>query len=199
MELIAQVQGVDLGRLQPMSGWEAGAETDTDRGRVSVSLESPFHVRIRLHRVFALSEGWTNDLAAAVGVVGLWNRGGRLREVHARFPFMSCTELAEAFEDGDPAPTKWRQLLTSDWHREEHPLLEGAHAHPELRVCYPDISMGSLMLSRTPFDPDSGLAKITPLPEDRYRVTMLPTRFRREVTSLAEALAVAADCFRSLT
>ncbi|ANP51678.1 hypothetical protein J2Z21_007203 [Streptomyces griseochromogenes] len=201
MEIIALAQGVDLRQLRPVSGGDVGAEMGTGRGKAIVSLhaEDTFRVRICLHGAFAWSEGWTNDLVAAVGVADLWCRGGRLRELHDRFPFMSWDELAQAFEDGDPVATKWRQLLSSDWHLRDRPLHEAAHVHPDLRVFYPDISMGSLMLSRKPFDLESGLVKIMPLSEEHYRVTMWPTAFRRDVTSLNEALDVAVACFRSLS
>ncbi|MBB5926643.1 DUF6193 family natural product biosynthesis protein [Streptomyces echinatus] len=200
MELIALAQGVDLGQLRPLTGQDAGAEMDTHRGKVVVSLreEDMFRVRLCLHPAFAWSEGWTDDLDAAVGVAELWYQGGRLRELHDRFPFMSWDELAQGFEDGDPAAAKWRQLLSSDWHLRDRPLLEAAHAHPDLRVFYPYISMGSLMLSRKPFDLESGLVKIIPFSEDHYRVTMWPAAFRRDMTSLNEALDVAVACFRSL-
>ncbi|MBD0741404.1 DUF6193 family natural product biosynthesis protein [Streptomyces sp. CBMA152] len=111
---------------------------------------------------------------------------------------MSWGELAQAFEDGDPAPAKWRQLLSGDRRPHDRLLLEAAHAHLDLRVFYPDLSMGSLILCRKPFDVESGLVKITPFSEDHCRVTMRPTGFRRDVTSLNEALDVAAACFRSL-
>ncbi|MFI0813678.1 DUF6193 family natural product biosynthesis protein [Streptomyces echinatus] len=200
MELIALAQGVDLGQLRPLTGQDAGAEMDTRRGKVVVSLQAgvTFRVRICPHPAFAWSEGWTEDLVAAVGVAELWCRGGRLRELHDRFPFMSWDELAQAFEDGDPAAAKWRQLLSSDWHLRDRPLLEAAHAHPDLRLFYPDISMRSLMLSRTPFDMESGLVKITPLSDDHYRVIMWPAAFRRDMTTLNEALDVAVACCRSL-
>ncbi|MBD0741403.1 hypothetical protein BG418_07865 [Streptomyces sp. CBMA152] len=69
VELIARAQGVDLGQLRPVSGGDVGVEVDTPRGKVVVSLcaEDAFRVQICLHPVFAWSEGWTNDLVAAVG------------------------------------------------------------------------------------------------------------------------------------
>ncbi|WP_158812305.1 DUF6193 family natural product biosynthesis protein [Streptomyces fulvoviolaceus] len=200
MELVALAQGIDLGQIRAVSGWAAGAEISADRDKVAVVLRpgEGFLVRICLPGVLAWSEGWTDDLAAVVGVADLWRRGGRLRELHDRFPFMSWSELNQAFEDGDPAPTKWRQLLSSEWHLRDRPFLQAAHAHPELRMFYPDISHRSLMLSRNPFDPASDLAKITPLSEGHYRVVGGAVEFRREVTSLTEALEVTAACFRSL-
>ncbi|WP_330334552.1 DUF6193 family natural product biosynthesis protein [Streptomyces sp. NBC_00536] len=200
IERIALAQGFDLGEVRTHSGWDVGAEVSTDRGWVVVSpcAEDSFSVRIRRHRVFVSSEGWTNDLVAAVGVAHLWRRGGSLRELRDRFPFMSWSELAQAFEDGDPTPVKWRQLLSSEWHLPARPLLQAAHAHPDLRKFWPDISHGSLILCRTPFESESGLAKIWPLEEGRYRVTMTPGGFRREVSSLTAALEVTAACFDSL-
>ncbi|MFC9244922.1 hypothetical protein ACFT7S_13060 [Streptomyces sp. NPDC057136] len=177
MEHIARVQGVDLGKVRTVSGWDAGAEVITDRGRVVVSPQpedATFRVRILDSRVSAWSEGWTSDLAAAVGVAGLWRRGGRLRELQDRVPFMSRSELAQAFEDGDPILTKWRQLLSSEWHLRDRLLLQAAHAHRELPAFHPDMSQCSLMLSRKPFDFESGLVKIMPLSGDNYRVTMWP-------------------------
>ncbi|GHG75171.1 DUF6193 family natural product biosynthesis protein [Streptomyces griseocarneus] len=201
MEHIALAQGVDLGDVRAVSGWNAGAEVATDRGEVRVTPQGEgtrFRVSIHGIGVFVWSEGWTNDLVAAVGVAGLWRRGGTLRELHAHFPFMSCSELAQAVEDGDPVPTKWRQLLSSEWCLEKCPFLKAAHAHPELRVFYPDISMGSLILSRRPFDSTSGLVKITPLGAGNYRVgSTWQVESAREVSSLNEALEVAAACFGS--
>lgn len=200
MALIALARGIDLGEPQARSGWDASAEIGTDRGKVVVSprTEGTFQVRI-LHRGFAWSQGWTNDLAEVVEVADLWRRGGLLRELHDRFPFMSWDELAQAFEDGDPAPTKWGQLLSSDWHLPDRPLLQAAHAHSDLRVFYPDISHRSLMLTREPCDLESGLVKITPLSAGHYQVITFPVAFRREVDSLSEALEVAAACCRSLS
>ncbi|MFG2127982.1 DUF6193 family natural product biosynthesis protein [Streptomyces sp. NPDC048751] len=201
MELVASAQGVDLGELRAVSGGGVGAETDTERGRMVVypRERETFHVLLCLHLGFTCSEGWTDDLGAVVGVADLWRRGGLLREVHDRFPFMSWDELAQAFEDGAPAPTKWRQLLSSEWHRRDRPLLEAGHAHPDLRMFYPDISHRSLMLIRKPYDMESGTVKIVPLDDDHYRVTMWPGEVRREVTSLDEALDIAAACCRSLS
>lgn len=201
MESVASAQGVDLGELRAVSGGGVGAEADTERGRVVVypRERETFHVLLCLHLGFTCSEGWTDDLAAVVGVADLWRRGGLLREVHDRFPFMSWDELAQAFEDGDPAPTKWRQLLSSEWHRRDRPLLEAGHAHPDLRMFYPDISHRSLLLIRKPYDMESGTVKIIPLDDDHYRVTMWPGEVRREVTSLDEALDIAAACCRSLS
>ncbi|WP_328875268.1 DUF6193 family natural product biosynthesis protein [Streptomyces sp. NBC_00287] len=204
LEGIAREHGIDLGELRAVSGPDAGAETPAERGTVLVFPRAVdnFHVRIQLRRTFALSEGWTDDLVTVMGVVGLWRQGCRLRELHDRFPFMSWSELAQGFEDGDPVPAKWRELLSSDWHSADRPLLRAAHDHPELRRFYPDISHHSLMLSGNPFEHDleSGLAKITPLSEDEdhYRVSVLPTGVLREVASLTEALEVAAAGFRSL-
>ncbi|MFD7256303.1 DUF6193 family natural product biosynthesis protein [Streptomyces sp. NPDC059874] len=200
IEHIALAQGFDLGEVRPRSGWDAGAEVSTDRGKVAVSpcTEDVFRIEIRRHRGFPSSEGWTNDLVAAVGVANLWHQGGSLRELHDRFPFMSWSELAQAFEDGDPAPVKWRELLSSEWHLRDRWLLQAAHAHPRLRKFWPDMSHRSLMLCRTPCDSESGLVKIWPLEEDRFRVTMTPGGFRREVSSLSAALELAAGCFASL-
>lgn len=198
IERITRAHGVDLGELRTVHGTDAGVEVDADRGAVAVYLrpERTFHVRIALHRVLAWSEGWTDGLVAAVGVADLWRRGARLREVHGRFPFMSWSALAQAFEDGVPAAGKWRELLNGGRHLDDRPILRAGHAHPELRAFYPDMSHGSLMLCRRPFDLESGLAKITPLSEDRYRVSMRPAGFQREVTSLGEALDLAASWFR---
>ncbi|MEU5537832.1 DUF6193 family natural product biosynthesis protein [Streptomyces sp. NPDC020362] len=200
IEHIALAQGFDLGEVRTRSGWDAGAEVSTDRGTVVVSpcAEDSFCIRILRHRGFASSEGWTNDLVAAVGAANLWHQGGSLRELHDRFPFMSWSELAQAFEDGDPVPAKWRELLSSEWHLRDRPFLMAAHAHPQLRGLWPDISHRSLMLCRTPSDLESGLVKIWPLEEDRYRVTMYPGEFWREVSSLSVALEVAAACFASV-
>ncbi|MEJ8646401.1 DUF6193 family natural product biosynthesis protein [Streptomyces sp. MS1.HAVA.3] len=200
IEHIALAQGLDLGEVRTRSGWDAGAEVSTDRGKVVVSLcaEDSFRIQILRHRGFPSSEGWTNDLVAAVGVANLWHQGGSLRELHDRFPFMSWSDLAQAFEDGDPAPAKWSELLSSEWHLRDRPLLQAAHAHPDLCKFWPDISHRSLMLCRTPFDSESGLVKIWPLEEGRYRVTMAPGGFWREVSSLSTALEVAAACFVSL-
>ncbi|MEU8034581.1 DUF6193 family natural product biosynthesis protein [Streptomyces sp. NPDC049099] len=128
-------------------------------------------------------------------VANLWHQGGSPRELRDRFPFMSWSELAQAFEDGDPAPAKWRELLSSEWHLPDRPFLKAAHAHPQLRRFWPDISHRSLTLCRTPFDLESGLVKIWPLGEGRYRVTMCPGEFWREVSSLSTALEIAAACF----
>ncbi|MES5817269.1 DUF6193 family natural product biosynthesis protein [Streptomyces sp. RG80] len=198
LERIARAEGVDLGRIRAVAGQYTGAEVDAERGAVFVypRPERTFQVRIALHRVFAWSEGWTDDLVATVRVADLWRRGARLRELNERFPFMSWSALAQGFEDGDPAAAKWRELLGSDWHLPDRPLLSAGHAHPELRAFYPDMSHGSLMLCRRPFEFESGLAKIMPLDEDRYRVSMLPAGFRREVSSLAVALELAARWFR---
>ncbi|MDN3025084.1 DUF6193 family natural product biosynthesis protein [Streptomyces sp. S.PB5] len=198
IERIAREQGVELGVIRTVSGHDPGAEIDAERGRASVHprAEGQFQVRLWVHTLFVGSEGWSTDLGAVVTVVDLWRRGARLRELHERFPFMSWSALAQGFEDGEPAAAKWRELLASDWHLRDRPLLRAGHAHPELRAFYPDMSHGSLMLCRRPFDLESGLAKIMPFAPDHYRVTMLPAGLRREVTSLDEALELAARWFR---
>ncbi|MCX4706807.1 DUF6193 family natural product biosynthesis protein [Streptomyces sp. NBC_01373] len=203
MEYIALAQGIDLGDVRAVAGMVAGAEVSTDRGEVRVAPQREgTTVRVSIHGIgiFVWSEGWTNDLVAAVGVAGLWRRGSSLRELHAHHPFMSCSELALAFEEGDPAPTKWRQLLCSGWHLERCQFLPAAYAHPELRMFCPDVSMGSLILSRKPFDWAAGLVKITPLEAGHYRVgSTWPVASVHEVSSLHEALEVAAARLRSLS
>lgn len=200
MQLIAMAQGLDLGEVRAVAGSYDDVEAGSGRGPIIVSprTDGMFHVRFQLHRTFPLSEGWTNELVAVVEAAALWRRGCGLRELHEHFPFMSWSELAQAFEDGNPVPTKWGELLSSAWHLSDRPFLQAAHDHPELRLFYPDMSHGSLMLSRKPFDMDSGLVKINPLSGGDYRVTMFPGNFRQEVTSLNEALEIAAACFRPL-
>lgn len=200
MQHIAMTQGLDLGVVRPVAGAYDEVEAVSDRGPIFVSLRTDgmIHVRFMRHRTFPLTSGWTDELAAAVEAAALWRRGCTLRELHERFAFMSWGELEQAFEDGNPVPTKWRQLLSSAWHLSDRPFIQAAHDHPELRHFYPDISHGSLILSRKPFEMDAGLVKVIPLSEADYRVTMFPGEFRREVPSLDEALEVAAACFRSL-
>ncbi len=199
MQLIAVPQGLDLGEVRAVNSSYDDVEVGSARGPILVSrrADGMFHVQFQRHRTFSLSGGWTNDLVAVVEAAAFWRQGCGLRELHERFPFMSWSELAQAFEDGNPVPTKWGQLLSSEWHLGDRPFLQAAHDHPQLRLYYPDISHGSLMLSRKPFDTDAGLVKVMPLSGDAYRVTMIPNTFRQEVPSLSEALEVAAACFRA--
>ncbi|MGY0017857.1 DUF6193 family natural product biosynthesis protein [Streptomyces sp. cg35] len=200
MRHIAMTHGLDLGEVRAVDGSSDDAEAVSDRGPILVSLRTDgmIHVLFQRHRTFPLTSGWTDELVAVVEAAALWRRGCTLRALHERFPFMSWSELEQAFEDGNPVPVKWTQLLASSWHLSDRPFIQAAHDHPELRLFYPDISHGSLILSRKPFEMDAGLAKVTPLSEGDYLVTMFPGGFRREVKTLDAALEVAAACFRSL-
>ncbi|MFF3404150.1 DUF6193 family natural product biosynthesis protein [Streptomyces sp. NPDC002659] len=151
----------------------------------SISIANDVHV---------WTEGGTDDLLSLVGVADAWRRGATLRELHERFPFMSHTELAQEFEDGDPVATQWERLLSHEIFEEKRPLVRAAHAHDRLRVLLPVISHGSLVLSRNPRDRASEGFWIVPLAGGKYRVRSTKLNESERVVASMDA---AIDCVAS--
>jgi hypothetical protein len=196
MSQTARTDSADLGEIRAEPGrWGHGrfttAEVPVHRGTVSVRLgvdERWFSITIA-DDAHVWTTGGTDDLHKLVGVTDAWRRGATLRELHDRFPFMSCTAMAQAYEDGNPVVAKWERLLAHEEYVAERPLLRAAHAEPRLRTLFPVVSYGSLILSRDPYDRTSEEFRIVPRADGGYRVSSTkPSGSEREVASLEEAL-----------
>ncbi|MFF3850603.1 DUF6193 family natural product biosynthesis protein [Streptomyces sp. NPDC002328] len=196
MSHTARTDSVDLGEIRTEPGRRGhgrftAAALPADRGTVSVCLgadERWFSITIA-DDAHVWTTGGTDDLHQLVGVTDAWRRGATLRELHDRFPFMSCTAMAQAYEDGTPVVAQWERLLAHEEYVAERPLLRAAHAEPRLRTLFPVLSHGSLILSRDPYDRTSEEFRIIPRTDGGYRVgSTNPNGSEHEVTSLEEAL-----------
>ncbi|MFF3403785.1 DUF6193 family natural product biosynthesis protein [Streptomyces sp. NPDC002659] len=198
---VARSEGVDLEEIHTEPGrWGHGsfiaAEVRADRGAVSVLLgadERLFSISIA-NDVHVWMAGGTDDLPSLVGVADAWCGGATLREVHDRFPFMSYTALAQAYEDGDPVATQWERLLSDEIFEKKRPLLRAAHTDDRLRKLFPVISHGSLVLSRNPRDRASEEFWIVPLAGGAYRVRSTKQGESERVVASMDA---AIDCVAS--
>ncbi|MFI1397371.1 DUF6193 family natural product biosynthesis protein [Streptomyces sp. NPDC020681] len=198
MSRIAGSDDVALGEIRTTPGrWGHGrfiaADVATDRGAISVRLgvdRRLFSVSIA-NDVHAWAEGSTDDLAQVVRMAGAWRGGATLRELHDGFPFMSYTALAQAYEAGDPVTVQWERLLSREIFEKERPLLRAAHAEDRLRVLFPVVSHGSLVLRRDAQDRASEEFWIVPLAGGAFRVRSTKlSGSEREVASMDAAI----DC-----
>ncbi|MEE1755709.1 DUF6193 family natural product biosynthesis protein [Streptomyces sp. SP18CS02] len=159
----------------------------------------------RCFRMYGLSmgvtliEGATSDARDVIRAGVAWGRGASLREMRRLLPFLRSDELAEAHERGpaDAVALQWRQMLDDAAARWSYPgyrpLLEAAHAVPELRELYPYSSHWRLVLSACTGFPTAVKAVFLPLEDGRYgvRTTLSPETTVGEADTVEDALALA--------
>ncbi|MFD6422271.1 DUF6193 family natural product biosynthesis protein [Streptomyces sp. NPDC060198] len=140
-----------------------------------------------------MATGRTHDLATVAGATGSWAEGVRVRELTARWSFLSTWDLAEAHERGEAVPARWQSMRRyrhrhgTDW----QDLVEATFAEPRLRALSPGSSVGRLTFSRRVTPPIcTDLPSIRPLGEGRFEVRFAGGRVPRAATATA-AVAVA--------
>ncbi|MFE4590024.1 DUF6193 family natural product biosynthesis protein [Streptomyces laurentii] len=165
----AESRGLDLG-LSPWPG--DPVVIDTRRGYLTVDSE-PGRRLFRL-RVHIPEAGWdlgaTDDLGALVEAIAAWRQGVPHGELEARFDFLDLDAFTRAREAGEPTVSQWADLLATDFHRAEWPLLRRLHADEALRNAYPTISHHAVRLRVDPmyymsrqvlvYEPDDGRYKV---------------------------------------
>ncbi|QIS11556.1 DUF6193 family natural product biosynthesis protein [Nocardia arthritidis] len=179
LDLVLQAElrrvGFDLAVVPSESpGWRyVGATVRNDRRYVSILLaikERWFSLQF-WERGVMMASGGTVELDAAAGAVGLWQSGATLRDLRNGWSFVRYSELAEAYEHGDPVAVTWKSYRRTRASHIDHDLIEAAYAQPRLRVLFPFTSHESLRLSRcTRFPYSRDLPVIWPLKDGRYRV-----------------------------
>ncbi|MEU5957294.1 DUF6193 family natural product biosynthesis protein [Streptomyces sp. NPDC047525] len=169
-------EGLDLGVM-------AGATSDpfedpssakllSDRGTIMIYLgaeERRFYISIASVQ-HSWAEGVTDDLSSVVGVAKDWQNGVTLAELNSRFPFMEYSDLAQAYEGGNPVAIQWGSLLHDEVFAEYRPLTREIYAHEQLRALFPFYSMGMLRLSTDHTSRQAGEIRISPLRTGGYRV-----------------------------
>jgi hypothetical protein len=197
MSDVAQRVDADLGQVGVHSpaGRFNSVLLDSDRGTISVLLGAEkrlFDINI-YGEAYPWARGATDDLTAAVQVADAWRRGATLRELAARFPFMTYDSLSEAYEDGDPGATQWRRLLDDRDLEPLQDLLRAAHANDELRALFPFVSHNTLLrFVSDPTDRSGGELWITQEPQGTYRVeSTARSGSQRAVDSVDEAIEAA--------
>ncbi|MEV7726806.1 DUF6193 family natural product biosynthesis protein [Streptomyces sp. NPDC087917] len=146
-----------------------------------------------------LVTGGTTDLREVIAAGVAWGRGASLREMREQLPFLRFDELAEAHERGpaDAVDVRWRRMLeevATEWsYPGFRPLLEAAHASPELRRLYPFASHWMLCFSACTGYPYAVKAAVWPLKGGRYAVQrgMSQSSAVGEADTVAEAVALA--------
>ncbi|MCX4550137.1 MULTISPECIES: DUF6193 family natural product biosynthesis protein [unclassified Streptomyces] len=194
---VAEMAEIDLPSIRPQS--------QSGRARFSTArLESTDCVVLILlgldERWFSISiecdghpwaSGGTDDLMTAVRVANSRHEGASLSEIGRKFPFMHHSELAQAYESGDPVKTQWRLLLSdSDFHS-SRPLLQEIHSNDQLRALFPFFSHGVLRLAKDHSDRTAGEIWITPLPDSRYRIKLTNSDTAdREAKSIQQTIEI---------
>ncbi|MEV6151526.1 DUF6193 family natural product biosynthesis protein [Nonomuraea sp. NPDC052129] len=174
MRELAERSDIDLGILdtQPGTGRFSTVDMSSDRGVISVLLgvqRRLFSIAIR-DDVHPWASGGTDDLSAVVGVADAWRRGASLRALVDRFPFMSISHLAEAYESGDPVSAQWDSLLGDAEFRHVAPVLLAIHQVDRLRTLFPYVSHGTIRLALDVMDRSRGEIWIARLRNGRFRV-----------------------------
>ncbi|GII24278.1 DUF6193 family natural product biosynthesis protein [Planosporangium mesophilum] len=197
MSDVARRNNIDLGTVgvHSRSGRFNSAMIDSGRGTISVLLGAErrfFDVNI-YGKTHPWARGATDDLTATVMVADAWRRGATLTELTGEFPFMSCTELAQAYESGDPVTTQWQRLLEDGDLESIRPLLRAAYANSRIRSLFPVVSHTTLLrLARNPVDRSGDETWITQTSDDAYRVELTRRdRPQRVAGSPGEAIEVA--------
>ncbi len=136
--------GVDLGEIStpPWPNPFTTAYLSSGRGGIGVVAEPSerrFDIGFSTHG-HNWANGSTADMAEVVGAVHAWREGATLRELAARFPFMTYDRMAQAYEDGNPVEVMWDLRLHDPELDAIRPLLRAAHAEPRLRAMFPAVT-----------------------------------------------------------
>lgn len=170
-------RGIDLGSMEGATSAASfedpsSAKLTSARGTIMVYLgaeERRFYISIADVQ-HSWTEGATDDVGAVVEVADAWRNGVTLRELNSRFPFMEYSDLAQAYEDGDPVAIQWGALLHGDEFAEYRQLTREVYADERLRSLFPFYSMGMLRLSKDHTSRQAGEIRISPLRGGGYRV-----------------------------
>jgi len=160
LRAVARETGLDLGPVEPSDKWGRSAfvtaRTDSSRGPVAVLLgldKRRFSLSLGSRQAaHGWAEGGMADLNEAARAIAAWRQGTKLREMAVQFPFVEYSALSQAYEDGTPVESQWRDLLASPEHAGYHDLLERLHADAEIAELFAFFSMGTLRLAKDSID-----------------------------------------------
>jgi len=193
---------VDVGDLAPVSDYRGAAyktaKASSGRGDIVIRLglgRRSFSISLDSSQgVFVWASGETGDLVEVVGLMGAWREGAPLREICARFPFMSYPRLSQGYGDGNPVGTQW-EILLDDERRERHrKVLVKLHTNDHLRTLFSSFSHGVLCLARDCFDRDAGEICVDERPDGSYRLWASYDETRR----VAQGIEAVADTAEAL-
>ncbi len=197
-------EDVDLGEMSAPA-WPGPDHTvylTSSRGGMGVSAapdERRFSIALA-GRGHSWAYGDTADLSEVVGVLRAWRDGATLRELGARFPFMTYDVMAQAYEDGNPVEVRWELLLSDPELDLVRPLLRVAHGHPGLRALFPSVSHLTLLrLSLDPADLAGGEVRILLSSRGGYRVDVTWEEAGHQIANVDEAVGLAASLLAEWT
>ncbi|MFI8519762.1 hypothetical protein ACIGEZ_18275 [Streptomyces sp. NPDC085481] len=168
MEEVARQRGHDLGYLpQPEV-----VRIQTSRGVVMV--DPADGERLFLLGIHIPGHTWpigsTDDLGSVVEAVVAWRDGLPYDEFQARFPFARLDDFRRSVDSGEPTAQAWAELLSTDYHRAQWPLLRLLHADETLRGCFPSITHRAVRLRVDALDAGSRQVLVSEEESERYEV-----------------------------
>ncbi|HEX6352358.1 DUF6193 family natural product biosynthesis protein [Actinophytocola sp.] len=125
-----------------------------------------------------LTKGSTAEMRAVAGAAHVWLTGATVRQLNATWPFVKCSDWAEAVERGEATEFRWRRYLTDPLppHMVElGPFIVAAAREPRLRALYPFTSHLTLRFRPTIQPVDAFDLCVIPLGDGIYRV-VVPAR-----------------------
>ena len=173
--------------------WSATVRTDRGVIRVDAAVaERAFSIVIADRRT-EWSTGVATELLEVVQVIDAWRSGARLQELHDRFPFMTHSRLAQAYEHGNAHEVAWDILLAGDY-PVARPLLSALRAHGRLGRLSAAVSHNNLVyIFLDPHDRSSGRVQILIARDGQFHLSTTLSDERRTVTSIGAAVEAAAD------
>jgi hypothetical protein len=189
----AATLGIEFGRMLG-SQWSTTTIL-TDNGNISVIVGASRRVFLLTVRVATRewASGGTTELADVVRVADAWRRGITLDELHERFPFMTFTRLARAYEQGNQIEVRWVDVLEAPYCEEIQPTLLAARADERLGRMFPSVTHRTL--ARFAVDDDdrgAGEVRIELLLDGRFKVDASWVDVPQVVDSVDRAVRVAA-------
>lgn len=187
---------VDIGplanRAAPNRYWTAKVPTDRDSVNVGMGAEERwFSISIGEDGRRRVSGG-TPDLSEVARVAAMWRGGATRRELVARFPFLSWSRLAQAYEEGGPVETMWEDLLGDPKYHDVHPMLQAARANERLGRLFPLVSMYTdVRFEIDHTDRSAGQIIIRPTSDGYDVIPTWASDSRRAVTGIDEAISAA--------
>jgi hypothetical protein len=163
----------------------------SERGSICVGLGAArrvFIINIGTDRI-GWASGSTEDLSLVVRAADSWRKGATLRELHAEFPFMTYSRLAQGYEDGSPIEARWEEILDAPDLGDIGPLVEAARRNERLGALFPSITHYTMLrLALDHENRDAGEVRISFGSRETYVVDSWWTDVPRRVSTIAEAI-----------
>jgi hypothetical protein len=192
---LARRDGIDVGIVETHPGDRAlvDAHLTCSRGDIIISRDpddgfvvlfgGPGHEWAR---------GRTSDLREAAQAAQAWRAGVTLRELAQRYPFMSYTGLAQAYEDGTAIDYRWQEILADPDLEPYRTLLLAVRADATLGGLAPSVSHRNfLRLDMGPWPRSDAEVHIIQLRE-HFQVEASWDMTPRRADTVEDAVALAA-------